>query len=104
MGRRTGTGYNLQGTRPQGTTVFDLTEFYRSRCEMPWEQRAPLQGKFAAWSPDGKQIFFVADTRGEVYAEMNRRGAAHELYICDYIDHSPEVLPPEGEIGQSGAA
>lgn len=61
----------------------DASEFIHNVSAHSLEELAPYVEKHVAWSEDGKRILAAADTLGELYEEIDRRGL--KQFVIDFI-------------------
>lgn len=63
-------------------------EFSKNRAAQSLERLIPYEGKYVAWTPDGKDILASALEMSELYRLMDEQGIAD--YVTDYIP-DPDV-------------
>ena len=70
-------------------------EFSQNRAAQSLEKLIPYEGKYVAWTPDGKDILAAADQESELYRLVDAKGITD--YVVDYI---PD--PGVSDLGSAG--
>lgn len=71
--------------------MFDPVEHMRNRSAHTLEDLRPYEGRFVAWSLDGKRILAHGGSWEELQAETDRLGLAPEAYVSSGIPAFDEV-------------
>lgn len=67
----------------------DTNDLIRNINAYPPEELVAYEGRYIAWSEDGKQILAHAASWEDLFQEVNRKGIAR--YVIDSIPPSEEV-------------
>ena len=70
----------------------DLKDFHESWRNFPQEKLVPYQGKYVAWSPDGKQILASGDSEEEVEERLREAKIDPSQVVGEYIIPSDITL------------
>ena len=68
----------------------NANEFLRNCEAHSFEELAPYEGKYVAWSTDGKQILAAACNLGELLKDVDRKGIT--AFVQSYIPRSEDAF------------
>jgi hypothetical protein len=63
----------------------DLKNFHENWRRFPQERLVPYQGKYVAWSPDGKEILASGDSEEEVQERLGEANIDPSQVVGEHI-------------------